>query len=231
MADKKTFPTIPVSHWHKLRQQFKKSIPGSVTSNYIASVLGMSEGSARTNVLPSLRMIGLVDQNDTTNQALAKKFRDDSQYKEFCNEVLNQTYPREVIDAFPDSDSNRESVKTWFMNHTGVGSSAANRIVGFYFALLEANPDFEIKPTQSSNNGKKPSSENKKAPNQKIKNIEVEKAESKTESPSQGASEGRNEVGMPGLNINIQIHISSDATPDQIEKIFESMAKHIYKKL
>jgi len=28
----------------------------------------------------------------------------------------------------------------------------------------------------------------------------------------------------------LQIHISADATPDQIDKIFESMAKHIYKK-
>lgn len=36
--------------------------------------------------------------------------------------------------------------------------------------------------------------------------------------------------GVPGLNINLEIHISSDATPDQIDKIFESMAKHIYRK-
>jgi hypothetical protein len=33
----------------------------------------------------------------------------------------------------------------------------------------------------------------------------------------------------PSLNINLQIHISADATVEQIEKIFESMAKYLYK--
>ena len=35
---------------------------------------------------------------------------------------------------------------------------------------------------------------------------------------------------FPSVHINLEIHISSDATPDQIDKIFESMAKHIYNK-
>jgi Family of unknown function (DUF5343) len=32
----------------------------------------------------------------------------------------------------------------------------------------------------------------------------------------------------PALHIDIQIHISPEASPDQIEKIFASMAKHLY---
>ena len=38
------------------------------------------------------------------------------------------------------------------------------------------------------------------------------------------------EQAAPSVHINLQIHISSDATPDQIDKIFESIAKHIYRK-
>jgi len=34
---------------------------------------------------------------------------------------------------------------------------------------------------------------------------------------------------QPSLHIDIQIHISPDAKPEQIEKIFSSMAKHLYK--
>lgn len=34
---------------------------------------------------------------------------------------------------------------------------------------------------------------------------------------------------QPSLHIDIQIHISPDATTDQIEQIFSSMAKHLYK--
>jgi hypothetical protein len=34
----------------------------------------------------------------------------------------------------------------------------------------------------------------------------------------------------PGININLEIHISADTSPDQIDQIFASMAKHIYKR-
>jgi hypothetical protein len=33
----------------------------------------------------------------------------------------------------------------------------------------------------------------------------------------------------PALHIDIQIHISSDATAQQVDQIFASMAKHLYK--
>jgi hypothetical protein len=35
---------------------------------------------------------------------------------------------------------------------------------------------------------------------------------------------------QPSVHIDIQIHISADAKPEQIEKIFESMAKYLYNK-
>ena len=37
-----------------------------------------------------------------------------------------------------------------------------------------------------------------------------------------------NPTFSPELNINIQIHISSDAEPKQIDKIFENMAKYLF---
>jgi hypothetical protein len=36
-------------------------------------------------------------------------------------------------------------------------------------------------------------------------------------------------AAAPSLHIDIQVHISPDAKPEQIDKIFESMSKHIYK--
>jgi hypothetical protein len=35
---------------------------------------------------------------------------------------------------------------------------------------------------------------------------------------------------LPNVHIDIQIHISADAKPEQIEQIFASMAKHLYNK-
>jgi glycine cleavage system regulatory protein len=34
----------------------------------------------------------------------------------------------------------------------------------------------------------------------------------------------------PSLNINVQIHISADATAEQIEQIFKSMSTHLYQR-
>lgn len=36
-------------------------------------------------------------------------------------------------------------------------------------------------------------------------------------------------TNSPSLHIDIQVHISPDSSPEQIDKIFESMAKHLYK--
>jgi len=120
----KIFPNIPVSHWIKLRQQFKKSIPTTISSNYLSSVLGINETSAKVNVLPSLRIINFIDEKGTTNQEFAKKFRDDSQYQSLCQDILIANYPQEVREAFPDINLEREKVKSWFMNHSGVYSGA-----------------------------------------------------------------------------------------------------------
>lgn len=34
----------------------------------------------------------------------------------------------------------------------------------------------------------------------------------------------------PTVHIDLQIHISPSSTPEQIDKIFESISKHLYKK-
>jgi Family of unknown function (DUF5343) len=220
---KKTFPSIPVSHWFALRSQFKKSIPGTVTTNYLASVLTMTELSARNNILPALRQIGLIDADSKTNQEMAKKFRDDETYPALCHSLVKSIYPQELQDAFPDKESNKDKVKSWFMNHSGQGESGGGKMAGFYLTLLDANPSSiggatakaaipkkEAKPKPATSQKQKPTTNSLGVPEQPAPNMT------------------RTNAG-PELNINIQIHISSDASPDQIKSIFENMAKYIYK--
>ena len=228
MAEQRYFPTIPTSHWQNLRIQFKKSIPGSITTNYLASILNMSEASAGANVLPGLRNIGLVDAENKTNQDLAKKFRDDNAYPAFCQEIIKKCYPQELIDAFPDKDSDKDKVRTWFMNHTGSGESAASKLSSFYITLLEADPVINVRSGSAT---KKET--NNRPKQEKPKN-------NKSINDAKDSSQGQDVLGdkhipqagrnnTPDLNINIQIHISSDASPDQIKSIFENMAKYLYK--
>lgn len=214
--NKPAFPMLPAKHWWLLRRRFKQSIPGTVTDNYLSTVLEMEVKSARANVLPYLVSMGIIDEDGKTLDR-AKHWRDDLEYPKVCDEILEDVYPRELLDTFQGQEIKPEAITRWFSNHTGAGDSAVRRMVGTFTLLLKKDPLAEPE--------RKPSNTEKMiAPKKKVTTLpkpatqETKTTTTKTEN-----------VG-PSLNINVQVHISSDATPDQIDQIFQSMAKHIYNK-
>ncbi len=223
--DKKAaFPLMPTTHWWTLRTKFQQSIPGVVTDSYVATVLSMQENSARANVLPYLKQVGIInDEGKPTDRA--KKWRDNVQYRTVCKEIIKEVYPQELIDACPDPLSDRASAKRWF-GMTGAGEVAIRRMTSFYSILSEADPSKAPESIKS-----KKVSKNSVKKKETIKKKETDKDQQiKNELPINGLNTGVT-TSIPGININLQIHISADASPDQIDKIFESMAKHIYKRV
>lgn len=224
-----TFPMLPGAHWWALREKFKQSIPGVVTDSYLAAALNMEAKSARGNVLPYLRDIGII-ADDNKTQELAKAWRDDAQYAAVCKIIREKIYPDDLRSAANDPSKDRAVIERWFANHTGAGESAIRRMTQFYLILLEA--DVEKKPKNkviNTDDAKKKSME-KSAKEVKRKVVSPARLSERTgDNSSKGTSGMGGSPNFPGVSINLQIHISSDATPDQIEKIFESMAKHIYK--
>ena len=212
---------LPVAHWWSLREKFKHSIPGIVTANYLATVLNMKVQSANDNVLIPLKTLGLVD-NEGKTQELSKRWRDDEQYPEVCKEIREAIYPNEIRTAFPSPNEDRESVERWFANDTGKGITAVRRMVPIYLTISEA--DVSKKPEKKGKNKKSAtrSSSAKKSeePSKPEKSATIKQPASKIHSVTDK---------LPSININLEIHISSDASPDQIDKIFQSIAKHIYK--
>ena len=218
---------LPVGSWWTLRKKFKQSIPGVVTDNYLATVLGMSVESVRANVLPFLKPIGIIDDEGRTTER-AKLWRDDGHYPEVCKAIAAKVYPKELIDAVPNPRDNRDAAKRWFANHTGSGDSACSRMAALYTVLIEADP-----ATQPDGKSTKPKDRTQKknltkvsAPSKAVKlarSVPAPQPASLTP-PSAIRNEG------PDVSINLQIHISADASPDQIEQMFAAMAKHIYKR-
>jgi hypothetical protein len=49
-----------------------------------------------------------------------------------------------------------------------------------------------------------------------------------TNPPAVGTDKNIDSINRPNLHIDLQIHISPDSTPNQIDTIFASMAKHLY---
>ena len=218
--DKETYPMLPVAHWWELRKRFKQSIPGVVTASYVATVLDMKENSARANVLPFLEDLGIIDNEGKTGER-ARLWRDDEQYPEVCKQILKEVYPPELLDAVPNPGEDRSRAERWFANRTGTGDAAAKRMAALYEVLAEA--DASKQPEENKERAKTVRS------GKAVKPIPIAASPALQETPKTSSAQGQ-QLQPPGININLQVHISADATTDQIDQIFQSMAKHIYQR-
>lgn len=222
---KRSFPMLPVSHWWELRKQFKRSIPGVVTDNYLSTVLEMKIDSARNNVLPYLKQLKIIDEEGKTGDR-AKRWRDDEQYAAVCKEMLADTYPKDLLDSAPTAED-RDKAERWFANHTGAGESAAGRMAAIYAVLLQA--DVAKQPDQEKKDRPRPVRAERAVAVPKTPLREAVLTPPPAVAPQHdGKASGK--LAVPDININLQVHISADATADQIDQIFASMAKHIYKR-
>jgi hypothetical protein len=218
--DAKSYPAVPTKHWFALRERFKKTIPKTVTATYLASALAMAEISASTNVMPGLRTSGLIGEDGSPTD-LAIKWRDDAHYKETCEAIRVKVYPQELRDLAPPETATFDEVKTWFARVGGIGDSASGKAASFYMLLCEGNP--QAAPAKQDN-GKPRAARN---PTQKAKPEKSVKTIEKDAEAKDAQSVGTGSLRRPTLSLNLQILISPDATPEQIDKIFESMAKHL----
>lgn len=215
MAEEKkgNFPLLPVTNWWALRKRFKQTIPSSVTVSYLSTVLSVGEKSAG-NLIPAFRQIGLIDQEGKPLER-ATKWRDDQQYAEVCQSIKQEIYPQELVEAIPSPLEDRSPVERWFANRTGLGQAAVRRMATFYLLLCEADPSKESE---------------KGAPVVKPQQQKQKKEPQLPQRPKRkdaGTGEFGREYAFPALNINVQVHISPEATTTQIDQIFASMAKHL----
>jgi hypothetical protein len=224
---RKTYPTMPTPHWWALRRKFRAAIPREITNNYLAAALGMSEKSAAANIMPSLKSTGIIDKDNKPTD-IAVRWRDDTQYPSVCDDIRNTVYPQELLDLAPDSSVGRQVVQTWFANHTGAGESGAAKMTSFYLMLAEADPAKQIEAPQPTGAAAKQTPKPARASAPVKKSGTTPNSKSRIEGDGVNAGEGvPAKPKRPDLNINVQIHIASDAPADQIDQIFASMAKHL----
>jgi hypothetical protein len=211
---------VPARHWFALRERFKKTIPKTVTATCLGSALGMAEISASTNVMPGLRTAGLIGDDGTPTE-LAIKWRDDAHYKETCEAIRMKVYPQELRDLAPPETATFDEVKTWFARVGGIGDSASGKAASFYMLLCDGNPQAGA---AKQDNGKPRAA---RSPTQKAKPAKPLKTSKEDTEAKNAGNDGTGSPRRPTLSLNLQILVSPDATPEQIDKIFESMAKHL----
>lgn len=215
------YPTISEKAWWIIRDKFKASLPAAVSPTYVKSLLSMaSDNSANSNIITPMKRLGLID-DDNKPTTLTNEWRIDEKYSQACETMLKSVYPAELLDLFPGKEIDKNSARTWFMSQ-GVGQAAADKMIAL-FTLLKSE---EIKEKKAAKTPQKSTSSSPKV---------ASKTKSQNETTATPGKEATMDVknsgsigNRPNLHIDLQIHISPESTPEQIECIFASMAKHLY---
>lgn len=230
MADeKKSYPKIPRNNWFVLRDKFKLRTPEKVSPSYVAAALGMSEASASANVIPPLRTFGLIGEDNKPTD-LAYDWRDDNKYAGVCEEIFGKVYPQELRDVFHDPQNiDSKAVENWFARDAKVGQSAARAYSATFIMLLEA----DLAKAKEQKNSKPKIASGKSNPAKLSPAKQVTQPTKPNDAHQRPApvnnlhDTNAKSTFSPKLHIDIQIHISPDSSAEQIDKIFESMAKHL----
>ena len=147
MAKPSPFPVVPGKSWYTLREKAKSSPNTKLNSANVASILGLPEASAQTNVLRGLRALGVIDDQGILSPA-GEKWRVDSSYEEACAEILEASYPEDLRLLIGKSAADgRDAVQGWFARK-GFGDSSARQMAATF--QLVAHPSLEL-PKVASN--------------------------------------------------------------------------------
>ena len=226
--ERRSYPKIPARNWFDLRRRIKQALPSAITVDYLQSVLGLEARSAR-NLLPPLRAIELIDENDRLTD-LAHAWRSDPDYAEACADMLGRIYPTDLLAAFPGPDVDRSGVERWFMRNARVGEGAARQLAAFY--LILAAPDLSEESEARAPKGRDATQQSRRAP----RGERPETASGRGQAPPRDANPpgaaNKNEtpvrLSTPSIHVDVQVHIDPNASAEQIDKIFASMARHLY---
>ena len=214
-----TYPRIGSKPWVVLQAKAVAAPSTRFTANFVATLLEMANpNSAQTNVVGALGRFGLIDGDGVLTER-GNKWRGSESYALACQEILDEFYPPELANLVDDTGQpDVAKLKRWFENE-GFGEANARQMANTY--ALVARKQL---PEPSVPDPDKPKQAVAKPAKARV--VDDASAVAAYEPPSQP---DRRDI-RPTLHLDIQIHLPADATPDQIDQIFSSMARHLYAK-
>lgn len=185
-------------------------IPNKATVKWLES-LGYKSSNDRS-MLSVLQQIGFIDETGVSLERWTK-YRG-ARYRKVLAEGIIEGYG-ELYSMYPDAHSRTtEELESFFSTRSTAGKQVIQKTVSTYKVLCElADFDSISTPTDKPPASKKTES---------IVELPVKQTDQIVSASPRSF--------VPKLHIDIQIHISPDASPEQIDQIFASMAKHLYNK-
>jgi hypothetical protein len=220
VADAKNrFPQIPATVWWGVRAILNRTPTAVFDERFMAIQLNVQEVAAR-QYIAELTSVGILNE-DKKATPLALDWRLDSHYHDAVEKLLKTVYPKALLDIAPHEEGDRQKATSFFMRE-GLGQGAAGNKAATYFMIGSPTPN------ESPVKGQEKSTPAGKAATVQQKSKSTYRQTTAT--PPRGANgKDSGSDGIP-LNVNVQIHISADATSDQIEAIFSAMRRYLYDK-
>ncbi len=217
------FPKVSARAWRVLRAKAVSAPTTKFTPDVVAALMDLSSpDSALGNVVSPLRRLGLIDEDCALTER-GNKWRVDLSFGDACQEILDEIYP-EQLGALVDDDGSPDAaqVRIWF-DQRGFGDSNARLMAATYVMVASKQvPEAPATDTDKAKKEASPPKQTARKPKETEKPQEIAAHEPR-------ASPERSDGG-PTVHLDIQIHIPADATPEQIDQIFSSMARHLYAK-
>lgn len=220
MSDsKESAPILTGATWWSLRDRFAQTFPTSVNAGYLMTVLNTKEETAR-GILANLKKLGLLDENGMTTD-LANQWRDDSEYPAACAEICAVAYPEELRESVPGPDPDSAAAARWFRQKYRLGQGAANNAARTY--VLIASADLDLRGNTRTAGAKKANAASARGRKRDKQNPPRPLRDEAT-----GEEQAAPRVSMPQPQIAVQVNISPEMTPEQIDQVLASMAKYFY---
>jgi len=194
----------------KIRQV---GVPNKATTAWLESLGYKSKNDRR--ILQVMKFIGFVDKSGKPERVWIDYRGKD--HKKVLAQALIQSYT-DLFHMYPDACARaNDDLEHFFSTRSMVGKQVIQKTVSTFKTLCEQSDFSEVDSTPRTSS--EPKQEKKPAGEKALPSVKAaEPVHLKTD------------MGMPEIHIDIQIHISADSSPEQIEQIFSSMAKHLYKK-
>lgn len=157
-----------------------------------------------------LQFIGFVDTSRVPTDSW-QAFRDQSKSKLVLADCIRNGYSL-LFEHYPDAETRSPGdLSNFFRANTALGDRAISLMVRT-FQVLCSLADFSAATDNGTSSGANGNA-----------------ASVRPDAPLV-AQPQEMDSPAPTLHIDFQVHIAADAPPEQIDKIFESMAKHLYGK-
>jgi len=181
-------------------------IPPKATVQWLKTIGFKSSNDA--SLLGILKAIGLVDTSGVP-MSVWSNYRG-VHHKKVLGEAIRTGYA-ELFAVYPDAwQRDNTDLEHVFSTRSTAGKQVVSKTVATFKALCEC-AEFGA-------------AENQPSPVVHTGPIHAPVSNSSAQSVHSVARNGPN----PSVHIDIQIHISPEASTDQIDQIFKSMAKHLY---